>query len=72
MHARRNLSKTIGRMVLDDISALMGDGIHDGDLMLWFSQAKPVNVYAQEIHPGRTSIPTAAGHWPDWTAGRLP
>ena len=39
MHARRNLSKTIGRIVLDDISALMGDGIHDADLMVWFSQA---------------------------------
>nr|HPM80740.1 Gfo/Idh/MocA family oxidoreductase [Candidatus Anammoximicrobium sp.] len=33
MHARRNLSVKIGRMVLDSISALMGDGIHDGDLM---------------------------------------
>ena len=38
MHARRNLSKAIGRMVLDKISALMGDGIHDADLMLWFAR----------------------------------
>jgi UDP-N-acetylglucosamine 3-dehydrogenase len=52
MHARRNLSKTIGRQVLDDISALLGDGIHDADLMLWFTGAKPVSVYAQEVHPG--------------------
>jgi predicted dehydrogenase len=52
MHARRNLSKTIGRQVLDKISALLGDGIHDADLMLWFSGAKPVSVYAQEVHPG--------------------
>ena len=52
MHARRNLPKRIGRMVLDDISALMGDGIHDGDLMLWFSGAKPLSIYAQEVHPG--------------------
>ena len=52
MHARRNLSKRIGRTVLDDISALMGDGIHDGDLMLWFSGAKPLSIYAQEVHPG--------------------
>ncbi len=57
MHARRNLSKTIGNMVLNDISALMGDGIHDGDLMLWFSGAKPVSVYAQEIHPGDKKYP---------------
>jgi UDP-N-acetylglucosamine 3-dehydrogenase len=61
MHARRNLSKTIGRMVLDSISALMGDGIHDGDLMLWFSRARPVSVYAQEIHPGSNKY--ADGGW---------
>jgi UDP-N-acetylglucosamine 3-dehydrogenase len=61
MHARRNLSKTVGRMVLNDISALMGDGIHDGDLMLWFSRAKPVSVYAQEIHPGTNKYPD--GGW---------
>ncbi len=61
MHARRNLSKTIGNMVLNDISALMGDGIHDGDLMLWFSGAKPVSVYAQEIHPGDKKYPD--GGW---------
>ena len=61
MHARRNLSKTIGRMVLDKISALMGDGIHDADLMLWFSQAKPVSVYAQEVHPGECKYPD--GGW---------
>ena len=61
MHARRNLSKAIGRMVLDDISALMGDGIHDADLMLWFSRARPVSVYAQEIHPGDNKYPD--GGW---------
>jgi len=57
MHARRNLSKAIGRQVLDSISALMGDGIHDGDLMLWFCQSKPVSVYAQEVHPGANKYP---------------
>jgi UDP-N-acetylglucosamine 3-dehydrogenase len=61
MHSRRNLSKWIGRQVLDKISALMGDGIHDADLMLWFSQAKPVSVYAQEIHPGTSKYPD--GGW---------
>ena len=61
MHARRNLSKQIGRVVLDSISALMGDGIHDADLMLWFSQAKPVSVYAQEVHPGTCKY--ADGGW---------
>jgi UDP-N-acetylglucosamine 3-dehydrogenase len=52
MHARRNLSKAIGEANLDKISALMGDGIHDADLMLWFTGAKPLSVYAQEVHPG--------------------
>ena len=66
MHARRNLSKAIGRMVLDDISALMGDGIHDADLMLWFSQAKVTSVYAQEIHPGQNKYPDAG-----WSIARL-
>ena len=66
MHARRNLSKAIGRQVLDSISALMGDGIHDGDLMLWFSGAKPVSVYAQEIHPGSNKYPDGG-----WAMARL-
>jgi UDP-N-acetylglucosamine 3-dehydrogenase len=66
MHARRNLSKTIGRMVLDKISALVGDGIHDADLMLWFSRAKPRHVYAQEVHPGANKYPDAG-----WAMFRL-
>jgi predicted dehydrogenase len=61
MHARRNLSRAIGRQVLDKISALMGDGIHDADLMLWFSRARPQSVYAQEVHPGQNKHPD--GGW---------
>lgn len=57
MHARRNLSKRIGRLVLDKISALLGDGIHDADLMLWFSGARPLHVYAQQVHPGPHRYP---------------
>ena len=66
MHARRNLSKAIGRLVLNDISALMGDGIHDADLMLWFSQAKVQTVYAQEVHPGKNKYPDGG-----WSIARL-
>jgi UDP-N-acetylglucosamine 3-dehydrogenase len=66
MHARRNLSKAIGRMVLDKISALLGDGIHDADLMLWFAEAKAVSVYAQEVHPGTCKHPDAG-----WAMMRL-
>ncbi len=60
MHARRNLSKAIGEANLDKISALMGDGIHDADLMLWFTGAAPESVYAQQIHPGRCKYPDGA------------
>ncbi len=60
MHARRNLSAAIGRANLDKISALMGDGIHDADLMLWLAGAKPVSVYCQEVHPGPCKHPDAA------------
>jgi UDP-N-acetylglucosamine 3-dehydrogenase len=60
MHARRNLSKTIGEANLDKISALMGDGIHDADLMLWFTGAAPLSVYAQEVHPGTCKHPDGA------------
>lgn len=57
MHARRNLSKAIGRTVLDKISALIGDGVHDADLMLWFTGARPVSVYGVEVHPGENKYP---------------
>jgi UDP-N-acetylglucosamine 3-dehydrogenase len=61
MHARRNLSKVIGKWVCNSISALMGDGIHDTDLMLWFSGARVKNVYAQEVHPDKSKYPE--GGW---------
>jgi UDP-N-acetylglucosamine 3-dehydrogenase len=66
MHARRNLSKAIGEATLDKISALMGDGIHDADLMLWFTGGTPVSVYAQEVHPGSSKYPDCA-----WAMMRL-
>ncbi len=66
MHARRNLSRAIGEANLDKISALMGDAIHDADLMLWFTGAAPVSVYAQEVHPGPCKYPDCA-----WAMMRL-
>lgn len=61
MHAKRNLSREIGETVLDKISALFGDGIHDADLMLWFTGARPTSVYAVEVHPGTNRYPD--GGW---------
>jgi len=46
MHARRNLAKWITESHLPKISALFGDGVHDLDLMLWYTGAKPKSVYA--------------------------
>ncbi len=49
MHARRNLPATISAEALDKISPLMGDGIHDIDLMLWFTGSAVKTVYAQNV-----------------------
>jgi len=49
MHAARNLPARIGASVLDKISALLGDGIHDTDIMMWLTGAKVKSVYAQEV-----------------------
>jgi len=50
MHARRNLAKWITPSHLKKISALFGDGVHDLDLMLWYSGARPKSVYAQSLN----------------------
>jgi len=49
MHATRNLPANVSAGVLDKISPLMGDGIHDTDLMLWFTGSKVKTVYAQNV-----------------------
>lgn len=66
MHARRNLSKTIGEANLDKISALFGDGIHDVDVMLWLCGAAPTSIYAQQVHPGKNKFPDVG-----WAMARL-
>jgi UDP-N-acetylglucosamine 3-dehydrogenase len=46
MYARRNIPAERSRSVLAKIGPLLGDGIHDLDLMLWMSGAKVQSVYA--------------------------
>ncbi|MCC7424118.1 MAG: Gfo/Idh/MocA family oxidoreductase [Planctomycetaceae bacterium] len=46
LHSRRNLAKWITETHLKKISALFGDGVHDLDLMLWYTGASPKSVYA--------------------------
>jgi UDP-N-acetylglucosamine 3-dehydrogenase len=46
LHARRNLAKWITESHLKKLSSLFGDGVHDLDLMLWYTGARPKSVYA--------------------------
>jgi UDP-N-acetylglucosamine 3-dehydrogenase len=46
MHARRNIPAARSAGVLEKIGPLLGDGIHDTDLMLWMSSARIETVYA--------------------------
>ena len=52
MHARRNLPKAPGNIRLDKISPLVGDGIHDADLMMWFLGRTPSSVYGRTVKVG--------------------
>ncbi len=50
MHAKRNLASFITETHLNKLSAMFGDGIHDLDLMIWYSNTKLKSVYAQSIN----------------------
>ncbi len=49
LYARRNLSAAVSESVLGKIGPIIGDGVHDTDLMLWFTGAKVQSVYAQTV-----------------------
>jgi UDP-N-acetylglucosamine 3-dehydrogenase len=49
MYARRNIPAARSRTVLEKIGPLLGDGVHDTDLMLWMSGARIETVYAQTL-----------------------
>lgn len=50
LYARRNLPAFVGAQVLPKIGPIIGDGIHDMDLMLWYTGARVVSVYAQSVN----------------------
>ena len=50
MYARRNLPRWVVSDILNKIGPIIGDGVHDTDLMLWFSGAKVVSAYAQTLN----------------------
>ncbi len=62
IHAKRNLAKWITESHLHKISALFGDGVHDLDLMLWYTGARPKSVYAQTINT-RPNLPNDDLGW---------
>jgi len=47
MYARRNIPAWVSEGVLPKIGPIIGDGVHDMDLLLWYSGAKPISAYAQ-------------------------
>jgi UDP-N-acetylglucosamine 3-dehydrogenase len=49
MYARRNIPAAVGASVLSKIGPIIGDGVHDTDLMLWYSGAKIETAYAQSL-----------------------
>lgn len=49
MYARRNIPGWVTTDILNKIGPIVGDGVHDTDLMLWYSGAKVVSVYAQMV-----------------------
>lgn len=50
MYARRNLPRWVVTDILNKIGPIIGDGVHDTDLMLWFSGARVVSAYAQTLN----------------------
>ena len=57
IHARRNIPAGVATSHLGELSALMGDGVHDTDLMLWFTGAKVKTVYAATVDVRKLKYP---------------
>lgn len=49
MYARRNIPQWVTTDILPKIGPIIGDGVHDMDIMLWCSGLKPVKVYAKTV-----------------------
>ena len=57
IHAKRNLPTAPGWLRLDKTSPLMGDGIHDADLMMWFLGQAPTRVFARYVRVNQFKYP---------------
>jgi len=49
IYARRNIPAAVGSQVLGKIGPIIGDGVHDTDLMLWYTGARIETAYAQTV-----------------------
>ena len=49
IYARRNIPAAVGKQVLGKIGPIIGDGVHDTDLMLWYTGARIETAYAQTV-----------------------
>ena len=49
IYARRNIPASVSEGVLAKIGPIVGDGVHDTDLMLWYTGANVVSAYAQTV-----------------------
>jgi predicted dehydrogenase len=49
MYARRNIPAFVTEDILNKIGPIIGDGVHDTDLMLWYSQDRIESAYAQTV-----------------------
>jgi UDP-N-acetylglucosamine 3-dehydrogenase len=50
MWARRNIPAWVTTGILPKIGPIIGDGVHDMDIMMWASGLKPVKVYAKTVN----------------------
>ncbi len=50
IYARRNVPVSVGTSVLPKIGPIIGDGIHDTDIMLWYTGASIESAYAQSLN----------------------
>lgn len=57
IYARRNIPATVSEGVLGKIGPIIGDGVHDTDLMLWYTGAKVKTVYANTISVRKLANP---------------
>jgi UDP-N-acetylglucosamine 3-dehydrogenase len=49
LYARRNIPAAVSKTVLAKIGPIVGDGVHDTDLMLWFTGSTIETAYAQTL-----------------------